>query len=159
MPFCTRADLEEAVGGAATLLQLADFAHTGNALDAGVAARINGWLEDGAGEVRSRAEVRHDPETLAALDVTSLRRCIDANACLSGRVAFEKGTSGLAMPDKLAARCERIDAWLVELGAGRVRLGRASGQTAAAINQDVGVYDHDPRGMAVSDTGFRRGFR
>lgn len=159
MAYCTRADLENAVGGAARLRQLADFNRTDNPNDAAVVATISGWLEDEAATIRSKVEVKHDPETLANLDAASRRKLADANATLSARTAHEKGSGGLETPDKLERRAERIEKWLDDLAEGRARLGRAAGGVVAAINQPVGVVAPDPLGVKVSVTGFRRGFR
>lgn len=158
-PFASQADLEVAVGGANYLLELADFNGTGNIADAGVQSVIAGWLLDGAAEVRSHAEVKHDPETLANLDAGSLRRLIDANAVLSARVAHEKGSGGREMPAALRDRADRVDRFLVDLAEGRQRLGRVSGGKAAAINQPVGIVDFDPCQTGVSVGAFKLGFR
>ena len=159
MAYCTQADLEVAVGGAARLLQLADFNQTGNINDAGVQSIISGWLEDEAATIRTKTEVKHDPETLANLDTPSLRKLNDANATLSARTAYEKGAGGFGLPEHLGNRAVRIEKFLDDLAAGSARLGRASGGTVPALNQPVGVVDYDPQGCGVSVTGFKQGFR
>lgn len=151
----TQADLELAVGGAKELKQLSDPDDTG----AVVASLVLDYLETGAAEVRSAAEVKHDPETLAALDTPSQRRLRDANAALSARTAYVKGGKGLAMPEHVGLAAERADKFLDQLARGERRLGRVSGGLVAAINQPAGVVDHDPNGAGVSVAGFKRGFR
>lgn len=74
--FAQQADLELALGGAHVLVQLADPDKTGVAQQ----SIVNSYLEDGASEVRSAVEVKHDPETLLNLDEPSLRRLVRANA-------------------------------------------------------------------------------
>lgn len=153
--FCDQADLEIAVGGAAELVQLADPNRQGFADP----ARVIDYLETGAAEVRSAAEIKHDPEVLANLDADSLRRCRDANAALSARTAYVKGGKGLAVPVHVAEAADRAEAFLDKLANGQRRLGRAAGQAAAAINQPAGVVDFDSLGGGVSVAGFKRGFR
>lgn len=153
--YCSQGDLEIAVGGAKQLRQLADPDNTGTALE----SRINDYLEAGAGEVRSAAEIKHDPETLANLDADSLRRVRDANAALSARHAYTKGGRGLAMPEFVAAAADRADTFLDLLAKGLRRLGRVSGGKVAAINQPSGTVDFDSGGHGVSVSGFKKGFR
>jgi hypothetical protein len=155
IPFCNQADLELAVGGARPFVQLSD--PDGN----GVADpdRVEDYLEGGAAEVRSAAEVKHDPEVLANLDSDSVRRLRDANAALSARIAYTKGGKGLAMPEFVAAAADRADRYLDQLARGERRLGRVAGGTAAAINQPAKSVDFDADGSKMSVTGFKRGFR
>lgn len=153
--FCSKAELELAVGGAVKLRQLADPDNTGTAVD----AIVDDYLETGAAEVRSAAEIKHDPEVLKSLDADSLRRCRDANAALSARTAYVKGGHGQAMPPFVEAAAERADDFLDMLAKGLRRLGRVSGGKSAAINQPCGVVDPDALGSGVSIAGFRRGFR
>lgn len=166
--YAQQADLEIALGGAAVLVQLADFNKDGVA-DANVVAD---YLEGGAAEVRSAAEVKHDPETLANLDTPSLKRLIDANAGLSARIAYEKGGRGMAMPDWVRDRAERQDRFVERLARGEARLGRVAGSAGAVTTQasDTGVVDQDPNGdggtyrsgapaSRISVAGLMRGFR
>jgi hypothetical protein len=159
LAYCDQGDLEIAVGGAARLLQLADYGSTGDINNADVQATIAGWLEDEAATVRSKAEIKHDPETLANMDEASLRKLKDANATLSARTAYEKGAGGLAMPTQLEARAARVDKYLDELATGRARLGRVSGGTAAAINQPAKIVDYDSSKTGISIDAFKLGFR
>ena len=160
MAFCTQGDLEIAVGGAARLLQLADFNRTGNISDAAVQAVIQGWLDEGASRILQTASVKHDPETLANLDAPSLVQCRRWNKVFSGRLAYRDGAGGLAMPEQLADGAREADEDLVKLADGRQRLARVAGGIAAGINQPVGLVDHDPHGRHVSVRGFKRsGFR
>lgn len=155
IPYCTEADLEIAVGGAKILAQLADPSGVGQPS----AAVIQDYLESGAAEIRSAAEIKHDPETLANLDSDSLRRLRDANAALSARVAYTKGGLGLAMPEHVAGAADRADRFGDQLAKGERRLGRVMGGTAAAINQPAKVVDYDSTASKVSIAGFKRGFR
>jgi phage gp36-like protein len=153
--YCTQSDLEIALGGAAVLVQLTDWDDDGVA-DSAV---VNDCLDSGAAEIRPAVEIKHDPETIANLDSSSLRRLLDANAALSARIAWEKGGKGMAMPDWVRDRAERTERFLNDLAEGRRRLGRVAGGTVAAINQPIGVVDYDPCGHGVSISGFRKGFR
>ncbi len=153
--FCSKADLELAVGGARELRQLADPDNTGTAVE----SLIDDYIETGAAEVRSAAEIKHEPETLANLDADSLRRCRDANAALSARTAYTKGGRGLAMPEFVSAAADRADDYLDQLAKGLRRLGRVSGGTVAALSQPAKVVDFDTTASGLSIAGFRRGFR
>lgn len=164
--YCSQADLELAVGGAALLVQLSDPGKTGQAQPSIVA----NYLMGGAAEIRTAVEVKHDPEVIANLDEPSLRRLIDANAALSARIAYEKGGKGMAMPDYVEKAAERADRFLDQLGKGERRLGRVAGSTAAAVSQatGIGLVDYDKTATAaldpskaagVSIAGFKRGFR
>ncbi len=137
------------------LRQLADPSDLGYA----DAAIVDDYLEDGAAQVRSAVEIKHDPETIDNLDTPSLKRLIDANAALSARTAYEKGGKGVAMPEWVRERAERTDRFLDDLAKGTRRLGRTAGGTAAALSQPVGVVDHDEDGSGISVTGFKKGFR
>lgn len=156
IPYCTQADLEIAVGGAAVLRQLADPNRTGTP-DPLI---ITDYLESGAAELRTAVEVKHDPETIANLDTDSLRRLRDANAAISARIAYAKGGLGQAMPDYLRDAAERAEKFADQLAIGQRRLGRVADGKAAAINQPATIVDYDPFGQAISITGFRgSGFR
>jgi phage gp36-like protein len=168
MAYCIQSDLETALGGPRVLAQLSDFNGDGVA-DAAV---VTDYLESGAAEVRTAVEVKHDPETIALLDATSLRRLLDANAALSSRIAWEKGGKGAAMPDWTRDRAERADKFLDDLAKGLRRLGRSAGGVQAAVTQArvVGVVDQDPRGDGgttssgapagrTSMAGLMKGFR
>jgi hypothetical protein len=156
IPFCTQADLEIAVGGAAVLRQLADPNRTGSPQP----AIVTDYLEGGAAELRSATEVKHDPETLANLDADSLRRLRDANAAISARIAYAKGGLGQAMPDYIRESAERAEKFADQLAIGQRRLGRVAGGTGAPINQPATIVDYDPGGHAISITAFQKnGFR
>lgn len=153
--YCTQADLEIAVGGAAVLRELADPNETGSASS----TIVDDYLESGAAEVRTAVEVKHDPETIANLDDGSLRRLRDANAALSARIAYTKGGQGNAMPQWVEAAAVRAEEFLDKLATGQRRLGRVADGTEAAINQPAGVVDFDEESSGISVSGFRRGFR
>lgn len=155
IPYCTQGDLEVALGGARILRELADPNRTGNP-DAGT---VQDYLESGAVEVRSAVEIRHDPETIAAMDADSVRRLRDANAALSARIAYEKGGLGMAMPEWVRERADRNDQFLTQLARGERRLGRVSGGQVAAINQPIGLVDFDTDATGISVAGFKKGFR
>jgi phage gp36-like protein len=159
MAYASQADLEIALGGAKKLLQLADYDGTGDLNNANVQANIIDWLEAEAATVRSKTEIKHEPETLASLDSGSLRKLRDVNAALSARAAHEKGAGGMQMPPHIAERAQRAEKFLEDLAAGTARLGRAVNGTAAAVNQPAKVVDFDPRGSGISIAGFKRGFR
>jgi hypothetical protein len=168
MAYCDQTALEIALGGARVLTQLADLDGDGVA-DAAV---VTDYLESGAAELRTAVEVKHDPETIAALDTTSLRRLSDANAALSARVAWEKGGKGAAMPQWTRERADRADKFADDLAHGRRRLGRAAGQPGAVTTQasNTGVVDPDPNGdggtnrngvaqKRITMAGLLKGFR
>lgn len=155
MAYATQGDLENALGGAQLLRQLADPNRTGSAQP----AIIQDYLDDGAAQVRSAVEIKHDPEAIAQLDTPSLKRLIDANAALSARTAYEKGGQGMAMPEWVRERAERTDRFLDDLAKGFRRLGRVAGGVSAALGQPAQVVDPDPHGHHVSIHGFKRGFR
>lgn len=159
--YAAQADLEIALGGPAVLLQLSDLAETGSLADAGSQAAITDYLETGASRVRAAVEVKHDPETIAALDAASRRLLVAWNADLSARVAWEKGGKGQALPRAVADRADRAERDLDRIAAGTLRLGRSAGGTAAGINQPAsGAVDYDSRGEATSLRGLRdAGFR
>lgn len=147
--FCTRADLEIAVGGADVLRQLSDPNRSGQPQE----SIILRYLEEGASELRTASEVKHDPETLANLDPDSLNRMRTANTALSARVAYEEGGRGLAMPDYVERRAERAETFIEKLRTGEARLGRVAGGTSAAINQDVGGVDYDSQDTLSKSRG------
>src|ERR1051326_1409074 len=155
MGFCTQADLEIALGGAAILTQLADPDRIGSPDE----AIVEGFIEDGAAEIRSVFEKKHDPEILDNLDNDSLRLLRNINSKLSARLAYERGGMGQAMPDHIKEAASRADSMCAEIGNGTRRLGRASGGKVAAINQNPGVVNFDEGGHGVSIEGFSRGFR
>jgi hypothetical protein len=153
--FCTAGDLEIAVGGADVLRQLADPQRNG----APDAARVTDSIERGAAELRSATEVKHDPETLKALDTDSLRLLRDINAALSAECAYINGGRGHAMPPWVLERSGWARGMLDRLARGERRLGRVDGGTAAPINQPVGIVNFDPGGTGISIDAFKRGFR
>ncbi len=155
MAFADQGDLENALGGAHILRQLADPNKTGVADE----SLIIDYLEGGAADVRSAAEVKHEPETLAALDSPSLKKLKDVNSAISARIAYEKGGQGMAMPKWVEERADKADAYLNLLAEGKRRLGRVAGGASAAINQPAGVVDFDSDGTGISIRGFRGGFR
>lgn len=158
MAFSTQADLEVALG-AQRLLELADPDDTGDIADASVVARIDGWIEDAAADVRALVEIKHDPEALAAIDAPSLRRLKRAETDLAARRACEDGGEGFVMPPHVELRAKRAEEYLDDLATGRQRLGRVAGGTVAAVSQPAGVIDHDALGTKVSMAGLARGFR
>src|SRR4051812_7246489 len=151
----TIADLERYLGGAKVLRTLADPNRTGQT-DATIA---QSYVDGGVAETRERVEVKHDPETIAALDTVSTQRLRDAALALAARISYERGAQGQAMPPKLADAAQRADTWLEELASGTRRLGRAAGGTAAAINQPAKIVSPDPDGQGISREAFARGFR
>ena len=153
--FCTQADLEIAMGGAANLLEVSDPTKTGQIQT----TIVTDYLETGAAEVRSITEVRMDPETLAQMDTDAMRLFIGANAALSARIAYEKGGLGQSMPEFVRENAERQERMLQQFRDGQRRIGRASGSKIPAINQNPGVVDYDKTGSGISITGFRKGFR
>jgi hypothetical protein len=159
MAFCTRSDLEIAVGGAKYLLQLADRNKTGNPNDANVVSTINGWLDEGASRILQKASIKHEPEVLANLDAASLVQCRRWNKALAGRLAYRDGAAGLAMPEQLADGAREADEDLVQLAEGKIRLARVAGGKAAALGQPVGVVDYDPLAKGLSIAGLKLGFR
>ena len=158
--YASQADLETGLGGPSVLLQLADFGNTGSLADVGVQAVIVDYLETGAARVRAAAEVKHDPETLDALDTASKRLLVAWNVDLSVRIAWEKGARGQAVPQRVAERAERTERDLDRLADGHLRLGRVAGGTVAAINQPAESRDPDPDLTGLSINAFRAtGFR
>lgn len=153
--YCDQATLEIALGGAQYLVQLADWDMDGVADD----VVVTDFLESGAAEIRPALEVKHDPETIANLDAGSLRRLQDANASLSARIAWEKGSKGQATPEPIRERAERTERFLNELAQGTKRLGRVAGGQVPSLGQFVGVVDPDPNGCGMSITGLKGGFR
>lgn len=151
--YCMQADLEIALGGADVLLQLADPNGLG-VLDISI---VEDYLESGAAEVRSAVEIKHDPETIANLDSDATRRLRDANASLSARIAYEKGSKGMAMPDRVRERADRTDRWLDLLAEGKRRLGRVAGGATAAINQPAQTVNFDPHNHKTSISSFKKG--
>lgn len=164
--YAQQAHLERALGGAHILVQLADPQKNGQPDQ----AIVSEYLEDGAAEVRSAVEVKHDPEVIANLDAPSLRRLVSANAALSARIAWERGGKGMAMPEHIETAAVRAETFLGLLSEGKRRLGRIAGGTTAAVTQagGIGVIDYDSRSTSaldpnkassVSVAGFKRGFR
>lgn len=153
--YCTQAELEIALGGAAVLVQLADPNMTGTA----DATTVQDYLESGAARVRSVVEVRYAPEVIAALDSDSLRLLRDLNKWFSAQIAWLEGSRGADVPDRVQAQAEWADKTLAEIRTGERRLGRVSGGTVPALSTVVASVDHDPLGTGVSVAGFKRGFR
>lgn len=150
----TIAELEVFLGGAHVLRTLCDPNRTGQT-DRTIA---QSYLLSGTGMVRRRAEVKHDPETLANLDPESAQFLHDAALALAARIAYERGAQGQAMPQRVADLAQREDSNLLELAEGKQRLGRAAGGKVAAINQPAKIVDPDPTGEGISRAGFARGF-
>jgi hypothetical protein len=121
-------------------------------------AIVQTYLDAGCAEVRERVEVKHDPETIAALDTVSQQRLRDAALALAARIAYERGAQGQAMPPQQAAAAARADTWLNDLVEGHRRLGRAAGGQVAPPNQPAEIVDFDPFGDGISRAGFARGF-
>ena len=153
--FCSQVDLELALGGARILVQLADPDKSGIAQ----ADVVQDYLEDGAASIRSRVEIKHDPETLANLDASSLRLLQRINSRLSAKVAYLKGGLGQAMPEWIDKAAEEAERELAEIAEGTRRLGRVAGGKAAALSQPVGIIDFDKDGSGLSIAGFKKGFR
>lgn len=148
------AELERFLGGAHVLRTLCDPNRTGQT-DAAIA---QSYVDAGVAETRERVEVKHDPETIEALDTVSTQRLRDAAMALAARVAYERGAQGQAMPPKVGEAAERADTWLSDLAEGKRRLGRAAGGKVAALNQPAKLVDPDPTGVGISRAGFARGF-
>lgn len=156
MAFCNQADLEIALGGAAELVQLADRDQDGVA-DLSV---VTDYLESGAAVVRAAVEVKHEPETIAALDADSLRHLRDLNKWWSAAIAWLEGSKNQAMPERLREQREWVQQELDRIRTGERRLGRVAGGKAAALGQFVGNVDHDPCRTGVSVASLRKfGFR
>src|SRR5439155_4243839 len=119
----TIADLERYLGGAKVLRTLADPNKTGQT-DLTIA---QSYVDGGVAETRERVEVKHDPETIAALDTVSTQRLRDAALALAARIAYERGAQGQAMPQHLGVAAERADTWLEDLAGGTRRRGPSSG--------------------------------
>lgn len=155
--YAAQSDLELAVGGAGVLRELCDFDQTGSLASASCQAAIQDYLETGAARVRAAVEVKHEPETVAALDAPSRRLLVALNVALSARVAWVKGGRGQAVPDVVNAEAERAERDLDRIAEGHLRLGRSAGGKSASINQPaVVVADTSTTGVAA----FRRsGFR
>lgn len=155
--YATQADLEIALGGPAELVKLSDFDQNGVA-DSAV---VDDYLEVGSARVRAAVEVKHEPEAIAALSAASRKLLAEWNVALSARAAWEKGSKGQAVPDRIVERAERALADLDRVAAGTLRLGRVAGGAGAAINQvATGAVDPDPNGQGMTLTAFRSsGFR
>ncbi len=155
MAYSSQSDLEIALGSAAVLVQLADPNGTGTA-DFSI---VTDYLESGAALVRSVVEVRHEPETIANLDADSQRLLRDCNKWLSARIAWIEGGQGQTCPERVEQMADKMETVIDQIRTGERRLGRASGGTAAALGQAVGVLSYDPDASRVSIAGFKLGYR
>lgn len=151
MAFATQADLEIALGGAASLAELS----TPDGQLSADPATVDDYLESAAGQIRSVIEVKYEPETIANLDADSHRILRDINKWLSARIAWLEGGRGQAIPPYIEAQAEKCETWLMEIRTGERRLGRVVGGRSAALAQPIGVVDHDKYGTGVSITAFK----
>jgi phage gp36-like protein len=146
MAYCSQTDLEFAVGGAATLVQLLDKDGDGYA-DAGFVSRI---LSRATGEAKSAVQV--------ACDLTSLENgplpdsLVYAVANIAAYYAFLEGTQGQGVPDSIRSNYEDALRWLDQVA----RRERSLGATPrATTDQSVGQVDPDPYGCKVSRRSLR----
>lgn len=151
----TQADVEQALGGAKTLLQLCDPNRTGTIDEAMLAS----YITYGVAKVRGAVQVKHEPEALDSLSPDDSSYLTSMAAVISAQRAWVFGGGGEAMPPILEKLYDEALADLDKIALGRYRIGRSSGGTAPALSQPVGVVDYDPNCTGISIANFRRGFR
>ena len=155
LTYCSQADLEIALGGAATLRQLSDPDNTGTALT----AMVTDFLESGAALVRAAISIKYTPESVENLDAASRRLLRDCNKWLSAEIAWLEGGRGQAVPNRVAEQADRTRDVLDRIAKGGLTFARVSGGTEPALAQVAGPLDFDPLGLGISVAGFKRGFR
>jgi phage gp36-like protein len=146
MAYASQTDLEYAVGGAATLVQLLDKDGDGLA-DAPFVARI---LDRATGEAKSAVQVTSD---LAALENNPLPDAlVYAVANIAAYYAYLEGTQGQGVPEAIRANYDDALRWLDQVARKERSLGAVPRTTT---DQRVGLIDPDPQGCSVSRRSLR----
>lgn len=141
MAYCTQTDLEYAVGGAPTLVQLLDKDGDGIS-DAAFVARI---LNRATAEARSAIEVTTD---LTALDLGTIPdSLVFVVANIAAYYAYLEGTQGQGVPDSIRANYDDALRWLDQVARKERSLGAAP---RPQTSQVVGVVDIDPLNIGVT---------
>jgi phage gp36-like protein len=146
MQYCSKTDLEYAVGGAATLVQLLDKDGDGFADE----AFVNRILDRATGEAKSALQVSTD---LAALENGPIPDSLQyATANVAAYYAYLEGTQGQGVPDSIRSNYEDALRWLDQIA----RKERALGTVPRAkTDQQVTQVDPDPCLRSVSRRSLR----
>lgn len=148
MPRITQAQLERQLGGAPILKQLLDYDRDGVA-DAAAVADV---LADAEGEVNSAIGIAVD---LNDPNVDTSRALIRHELAVAAHLSYERGTGGLAEPDKCAKEYEGALAWIEKVRARTAGLGIPIRANAAQAMKQI---TSSPRRPWVSHGSPRRRF-
>ncbi len=146
MAYCSQTDLEYAVGGAATLVQLLDKDGDGYA-DTAFVSRI---LDRATGEAKSAIQVSNDLTVLEAGTIPDSLVYVVAN--IAAYYAFLEGTQGQGLPDHIRANYDDALRWLDQVAKKERSLGAVP---RAASDQSVQQVDPDAYGCKVSRRSLR----
>jgi hypothetical protein len=147
--FCEQVDLENAVGGARTLVQLLDKDEDGIA-DANLVEDV---LEAGNSDMASRIE---RAVVLASLARPYPSQLIKQSARACAFYAWGQGSENQAMPPMAQKLYDNAIAWANEVGDRKQSLGSVP---RAALDPPAQMIDPDPNGEGISIAGFKRGLR
>jgi phage gp36-like protein len=147
--YCTQADLERAVGGAAQLRQLLDRDGDGYA-DPDFVAEV---LEDGAAECADEVQKQID---LASIVAPYPRILINCNASIAAWWAFTKSSSGRSMPKGIEAAVTFARDQVAAIGRGEKSLGVAPTLTASGGPVQIDIDPNQDRMTrdAMNKAGF-----
>lgn len=152
-PRINQGQLERAVGGADKLLQLADRRRTGNINDPVAQAFICEVMSDANNEVNgyiSLAVDMADPRLQTAPMLLRYEKAIAA------RIAYRRGTGGLAMPPEIAAEADDAMDELQKIADRKKGLALRGG--VGSSSQPIQQVPDDPTRPFFSRRGPRRRF-
>lgn len=146
--YCSQADLERAVGGAAQLRQLLDK-DGDNVADLDL---VNMCLNTASGEIASYL-INIDLDTVVEPFTSAL---VAKTADIAAYYAWRYGGYGNPIPELVKSDRDEAIAWAKDVGKKYATLGE---REKPNLEDVVGVIDFDPLGQGISVKGFKRGFR
>lgn len=146
MAYCTQTDLETAVGGSATLVQLLDRDGDGTA-DSAVVTSV---LDRATAEANSAIQVSVDLSTITSPYPDSL---IFATANIGAYYSWLLGSSGQAVPDHIRALYDDALRWLDQVARRERTLGVVPRETT---DQLVTQIDRSPAGSTTNTSATSR---
>lgn len=160
MRFCSQADVERALGGAAILVQLLDK-DDDNVADADLVQQV---IDNATNEMSSYIQVVVD---LAALQPPIPFALVAKTADVAAFYAWRYGAYGQAIPENVVQGHEAAVRWAQDVATKKATLGAVRKQV---LDQPIGVRQFDRPNDDGSDDGiclghsisvrqFKRGFR
>lgn len=132
--YCTQADLELAVGGAAVLRDLLDKNNTGSADP----NQVTAVLTEATAEVNSAINVAFDITTLVAPYPDAL---VQWTKRIAAYYAYLQSTSGMAMPENIKESYQAAQQWLDKVAHGDRSLGST---VPPGAEKSMGQVDPNP---------------